>query len=195
MDSETMAIIIVMPTLFVATAWAFKTMLNYFHNKQLVKLHYSLQDKVLDKLGTSPEAIEYLHSDAGEKMFALATKERANPYARILSALQAGAVIGLLGIGFLVVLIRLFSNYPEGVVFAVLLMNAMVPLINYRFVSSIDCYINIGATGGAAAASDGSHLVGAGQDLLIQSDSEAAGFCHVIRIGSSDGVATLSLVE
>ena len=103
MDSETMSVIIVLPTLFVATAWAFKTMLNYFHNKQLVKLHYSLQDKVLDKLGTSPEAIEYLHSDAGEKMFALATKERANPYARILSALQAGAVIGLLGVGFLVI--------------------------------------------------------------------------------------------
>lgn len=36
-------------------------------------------------------------------MFALAIKERANPYARILSALQAGAVIGLLGFGFLVI--------------------------------------------------------------------------------------------
>lgn len=103
MNDETISVIIVLPTLFVATAWGFKTLLNYFHNKQLVKLHYSLQDKVLEKLGTSPEAIEYLHSDAGEKMFALATKERANPYARILSALQAGAVIGLLGIGFLVI--------------------------------------------------------------------------------------------
>ena len=34
------------------------------------------------------------------------------------------------GIGLLVVLIRLFSNYPEGVMFAVLLMNTAVPLIN-----------------------------------------------------------------
>jgi electron transport complex protein RnfD len=34
------------------------------------------------------------------------------------------------GIGVLVIVIRLFSNYPEGVVFAILLMNAMVPLIN-----------------------------------------------------------------
>ena len=101
MDSETMSVIIVLPTLFVASAWGFKKLLNYFHNKQLVKLHYSLQDKVLDKLGTSPEAIEYLHSDAGEKMFALATKERTNPYARILTALQAGAVLSLLGIGFI----------------------------------------------------------------------------------------------
>jgi len=30
----------------------------------------------------------------------------------------------------LVVLLRLFSGYPEGVMFAVLLMNAVVPLLN-----------------------------------------------------------------
>ncbi len=38
-------------------------------------------------------------------------------------------VFGVL-IGFFVVLIRLFSGYPEGVMFAVLLANAMVPLVN-----------------------------------------------------------------
>ncbi|NHZ73159.1 MAG: RnfABCDGE type electron transport complex subunit D [Nitrospirae bacterium] len=41
-----------------------------------------------------------------------------------------GQVIFGAGLGALVVVIRLFSNYPEGVVFAVLLMNAVVPLIN-----------------------------------------------------------------
>ncbi len=35
-----------------------------------------------------------------------------------------------LGIGALVMLLRLFSGYPEGVMFAVLLMNALTPLIN-----------------------------------------------------------------
>jgi len=35
-----------------------------------------------------------------------------------------------MGIGFLVVIIRLFSSYPEGVMFAVLVMNAAVPLLN-----------------------------------------------------------------
>ncbi len=34
------------------------------------------------------------------------------------------------GIGVLVMLLRLFSGYPEGVMFAVLLMNAVTPLIN-----------------------------------------------------------------
>lgn len=35
-----------------------------------------------------------------------------------------------LGVGALVMLIRLFSGYPEGVMFAVLMMNATVPLLN-----------------------------------------------------------------
>jgi hypothetical protein len=93
--------VIVMPTVFTIMGWAFKTGLDFFHNQRLVKLHYALQDKLLEKLGNSPEAIEYLHSDAAEKMFALATKERTNPYGRILTALQAGSVISLLGIGFI----------------------------------------------------------------------------------------------
>jgi hypothetical protein len=102
MSGEELAMIIVMPTMFVMMAWAFKTLLNFIQQKSLTKLHYALQDKLLEKLGTSPEALEYLRSDAGERMLALAVKERTNPYARILTALQAGAVISLLGIGFLV---------------------------------------------------------------------------------------------
>jgi electron transport complex protein RnfD len=34
------------------------------------------------------------------------------------------------GIGVLVLILRVFSGYPEGLMFAVLLMNAVVPLIN-----------------------------------------------------------------
>ena len=41
-----------------------------------------------------------------------------------------GKFIFGLGVGALVMLIRTMSNYPEGVMFAVLVMNAVVPLIN-----------------------------------------------------------------
>jgi hypothetical protein len=101
MDSEAITMIIVIPTVFTIMGWAFKTALNFLHNQRLIKLHYALQDKLLEKLGSSPEALEYLHSDAGEKMFALATRERTNPYTRILTALQSGAVISFLGVGFI----------------------------------------------------------------------------------------------
>jgi len=35
-----------------------------------------------------------------------------------------------LGIGAIIMLLRVYSGYPEGVMFAVLLMNALTPLIN-----------------------------------------------------------------
>ena len=35
-----------------------------------------------------------------------------------------------IGIGVLVMVLRYFSGYPEGIMFAVLLMNAVTPLIN-----------------------------------------------------------------
>ncbi len=43
---------------------------------------------------------------------------------------NSGKFLFGLGIGLLVVIIRLFSGYPEGLMFAVLVMNAAVPLIN-----------------------------------------------------------------
>lgn len=41
-----------------------------------------------------------------------------------------GMIIFAIGIGVITVLIRLFGAYPEGISFAILIMNAFVPLIN-----------------------------------------------------------------
>ena len=44
-----------------------------------------------------------------------------------------GGVIYGIGIGFIVMMIRYFGSYPEGMSFAILLMNTAVPLINIKF--------------------------------------------------------------
>ena len=44
-----------------------------------------------------------------------------------------GGVIYGVGIGFIVMMIRYFGSYPEGVSFAILFMNMMTPLINRGF--------------------------------------------------------------
>jgi electron transport complex protein RnfD len=41
-----------------------------------------------------------------------------------------GQLIYAVGIGVITVLIRLFGSYPEGVSFAILIMNGVTPLIN-----------------------------------------------------------------
>ena len=42
-----------------------------------------------------------------------------------------GKFIFGIGVGFFIMVLRLFSGYPEGVMFAVLLMNGVTPLINH----------------------------------------------------------------
>ena len=44
-----------------------------------------------------------------------------------------GGVIFGIGIGFLTMMIRYFGSYPEGVSFAILIMNSVVPLLNRSF--------------------------------------------------------------
>ncbi len=44
-----------------------------------------------------------------------------------------GQIIFAVGIGFLTIVIRSFGAYPEGVSFAILIMNAFVPLLNTYF--------------------------------------------------------------
>ena len=39
-------------------------------------------------------------------------------------------VIYAIGIGLLTAIIRLFGSYPEGMSFAILIMNSLTPLIN-----------------------------------------------------------------
>ncbi len=56
--------------------------------------------------------------------FFIATDPVTSPVTRM------GRLVYGMGVGFFVVVIRLFSSYPEGVMFAVLLMNAAVPLLN-----------------------------------------------------------------
>jgi electron transport complex protein RnfD len=69
-----------------------------------------------------------LHHLAGGALLLGAFFIATDPVTSPLTA--KGKFIFGLGIGLLVVVIRLFSGYPEGVMFAVLLMNAVVPLIN-----------------------------------------------------------------
>jgi len=43
---------------------------------------------------------------------------------------RTGMAVYAIGIGLITVIIRVYGSYPEGVSFAILIMNAFVPLIN-----------------------------------------------------------------
>jgi electron transport complex protein RnfD len=82
---------------------------------------------IIQLAGIQPEVTVAHHLLGGSLFFGaffIATDPVTNP----LTA--KGKVIFGAGIGFFIILIRVFSGYPEGVMFAVLLMNGVVPLIN-----------------------------------------------------------------
>ena len=56
----------------------------------------------------------------------------ATDYVTSPMSLWGGVVFGV-GIGFLTMMIRYFGSYPEGMSFAILIMNAFVPLLNMWF--------------------------------------------------------------
>lgn len=56
--------------------------------------------------------------------FFIATDPVTNPLT------SKGKFIFGIGLGFFIMIIRIFSGYPEGVMFAVLIMNSLTPLIN-----------------------------------------------------------------
>jgi len=56
----------------------------------------------------------------------------ATDYVTSPMSVKGGIVFGI-GIGFITMMIRYFGSYPEGMSFAILLMNATVPLLNMWF--------------------------------------------------------------
>ena len=116
MNAEVISMIIILPTFLGITAWAFKTLLSFIQQRQLIKQHYALQDKVIGNLGNNPDALAYLKSDGGERLFSQLATNRTDPFRRILGALQVGAVMTLLGIGFLSIPMLVTFEDSEGFV-------------------------------------------------------------------------------
>jgi electron transport complex protein RnfD len=56
----------------------------------------------------------------------------ANDYVTSPMSNWGGVLYGF-GIGFILMMIRYFGSYPEGMAFAILIMNMTVPLINMAF--------------------------------------------------------------
>ncbi len=89
-------------------------------------LSVSMVSYILEIAGLSPLTV--LQQLASGSMFFGAFFIATDPVSSPLT--EKGKWIYGIGIGIFTVIIRTFSGYPEGVMFAVLLMNAAVPLIN-----------------------------------------------------------------
>jgi hypothetical protein len=82
--------------------------------KDLAQKQFDLQNKLLEKFGSSQELVEYVKSDAGQTFLnVLPSEPPANPYARILSSVQWGIVL-LTGGGACLVVRNMVTDGFEG---------------------------------------------------------------------------------
>jgi hypothetical protein len=101
--------IIIVPIIFLAFVWVIRLFFDSRRWSRTFKQQSELQARLIDKFGTSQELAAYLESDAG-KRFLMASPVALGPeagprmpnvVARVLTPLQAGIVVTLLGIGLL----------------------------------------------------------------------------------------------
>jgi hypothetical protein len=100
--------LITVPGLVSWIAWVvFSSIRRY----KIAKYQAEVHNKLLEKFGRSEELLAYLESDAGKRFLESASMEqaRANPFARILGAVQAGLILTLAGVA----LLFLRSRVPE----------------------------------------------------------------------------------
>ena len=82
---------------------------------KVARVQSEVHSKLIDKVGSSPEFLTFLDSDAGKQLVASLGIEQPSrePYSRILSSVQAGVILPLVGIALLV-LGGHFANAAEG---------------------------------------------------------------------------------
>ena len=100
---EVLAPMIVTIVMMFAIAWITKFVSTNRRLDRLAKMQHELQNKVIDKLGTSQEMVDYLGTDPGRRLLDAPSIERGSPYSRILGSVQAGIILVLAGAAFLLV--------------------------------------------------------------------------------------------
>ena len=93
----------------------------YSSRLKSARVHADMVGKLIEKLGTSQEAMAYLESEAGKKLVESVTagQRRSNPYHRILGAVGTGIILSAVGLGLLS-LTFWFPEEEEAVGFGIL---------------------------------------------------------------------------
>lgn len=105
---EKLAPIIIVPCIFLAIVWIIRLFVQNNRWNRAFRQQMEMQGRLIDKFGTSQELIAYLDSEAGKQFLTAAPTlgsesgpHMPNLLARMLTPLQTGIVMTLLGIGFL----------------------------------------------------------------------------------------------
>lgn len=101
----------IVATIFGTFGWIVYTISTNIRRAHVSSSVADLHSKLLDKCAASSELLSYLESKAGQKFLESAGIEGSQPWSRILTAVQAGFVLFLVGIAELI--LRTFEWHPD----------------------------------------------------------------------------------
>lgn len=101
--------IVIVPTFFIAMAWIIKLIVESLRWNRAFRQQSEIHSRLIDKFGTGQDLAAYMETEAGKRFLAGAPigfgpdidHRMPNAVARVLTPLQVGVVMVLLGIGFL----------------------------------------------------------------------------------------------
>lgn len=91
---------VVIPTIVIACAWVIGLIIAAFRHRANLRAQSDFQNRLLEKFSSSEEFTAYLQSEAGRGFFENLGNEPTAPMSRILTSIQGGVILTLLGIGF-----------------------------------------------------------------------------------------------
>ena len=88
---------------FAMVAWIVFVIVDSFRRRQQLRIMGEFHSKLLDRVGTTSELVEFFGTDSGARFLQSLSTDRSPTGApvRILRATQAGIVLGTLGLGLL----------------------------------------------------------------------------------------------
>jgi len=92
--------IVVLPVITFAFAWVIISIIQAFRHRATLRAQTEFNNRMIDKFSSADEFTVYLQSEAGRNFFENLGSEPATPMTRILTSIQLGVILTLLGLGF-----------------------------------------------------------------------------------------------
>ena len=107
---EGLSIMAVSGTIIFIFVWLIRTIVQHRRWTRLSKVQAEVHNKLLDRFGSNEEVMAYINTGAGKKFLEAAPiplesgpREVSAPISRVLWSVQAGLILGALGIGMKIV--------------------------------------------------------------------------------------------
>jgi hypothetical protein len=98
---EAITIPIIIACFMTALSWVTWAITSNIRRTKVARMRTELQSKVLESLSGSPALMEYLKTDAGQRLADSEVPVQSDPWQRILRSLQGGVIVLIAGLALL----------------------------------------------------------------------------------------------